>query len=59
MFLYPLISELYEKLAKLMAGEVNGDIRFYYICKTCSGKLAILGCKSEDGINANEDLIII
>lgn len=53
--------ELYSRLAEVMSGEVEGNIRFYFLCKTCVAKVAILGTKSDTGIATDEieDLFII
>ena len=50
-------SKLYKSLAKLMEEEKNGNIRFYYICKNCAGKIVTMGIEVEH--SENEDVIII
>ncbi len=51
--------ELYEKLAKLLTGEIEGSIRFYRLCATCVDKIAVLGCKSAEPEGIEEGLFII
>ncbi len=51
--------ELYSQLATLMSGEIEGNIRFYQLCKSCIGKIAKLGCKPDESTNDFDDLFII
>ncbi len=50
---------LYSELAQIMSGEVEGNIRFYSLCKTCKGNIAILGCKTDSSENSLDDLFVI
>lgn len=51
--------ELYSRLAQIMSGEVEGNIRFYVLCKSCVSKTAILGCKTDSTYSDLDDLFII
>jgi len=50
--------ELYKKLADHMSGEVEGSIRFYFLCGSCIEKAVVLGCKTEDNEVRDNVLIV-
>ncbi len=50
--------ELYVKLLQLAEGMENGNICFYYICKSCEGKKRLIGVPKISGNYAEEDVIV-
>ena len=50
--------ELYKKLADLMSGEIEGSIRFYFLCGSCIEKTVVLGCKTDD-TEAPDNIFIV
>ncbi|MBQ7724406.1 MAG: CRISPR-associated endonuclease Cas2 [Lachnospiraceae bacterium] len=53
------LDELYAKLAKIMSGKTEGNIRFYNLCKNCEEKIATIGVKEKEMQSGDEDIIII
>lgn len=51
--------ELYEKLIKLTEGLEDGNICFYYVCKTCEGKKRVIGIPKQSDSYPQEDIIVI
>ena len=52
---------LYSQLAEVMSGEIEGNIRFYHLCKACQAQIAILGVKQTnyDWPDDEKDLFIV
>lgn len=50
--------ELYGKLAKVMAGAEDGNIRFYFLCGKCEKEVQGLGTEN-DCAWGNEDVFVI
>lgn len=51
--------ELYQKLFSLAQNMKDGNIYFYFICKTCEGKKQIIGIPKSSGHYAQDDVIVI
>ena len=52
-------SELYQRLMTLMENEKEGNIRSYYVCGQCEGKINTIGVVPEKIGQITEKVIII
>lgn len=51
--------ELYQKLLTLVQDLEEGDICFYYICKTCQRKKQVIGVPKSSDTYSEENVIVI